>query len=154
MGILNGGTGFSPLLYDASVFAMRIAGNWQNMETVRVNNTGWNPASQSQRHTEDRIFSAGYTDNLWEDYISVGQAFSPIDERRTRDNLSVLANTSNSWRVGDGKDIKFNLTYESDRLDYVTGYETNYFDENIASFTERNKMRPKPIALVASGPIS
>lgn len=147
VGILNGGTGFSPLLYDASVFAMRIAGNWQNMETVRVNNTGWNPASQSQRHTEDRIFSAGYTDNLWEDYISVGQAFSPIDERRTRDNLSVLANTSNSWRVGDGKDIKFNLTYESDRLDYVTGYETNYFDENIASFTERNKMRTQAYRL-------
>lgn len=141
VGILNGGGGFSPLLYDASLFAMRIAGNWQNMETVRVNNTGWNPASQSQRHIEDRIFSGGYTDNLWEDYISVGLSSSPIDERRTRDNFSVLTNTSNSWHVDDGKDIKFNLTHESDRLDYVTGYETNYFDENIASFTERNIMR-------------
>lgn len=63
VGILNGGAGFSPLLYDASLFAMRIAGNWQNMETVRINNTGWNPTSQSQRYIEDRIFSAGYTDN-------------------------------------------------------------------------------------------
>ena len=33
-----------------------------------------------------------------------GTPSSPIDERRTRDNFSVLANTSNSWRVGKSKD--------------------------------------------------
>lgn len=141
VGILNGGLGFSPLSYDASLFAMRIAGNWQNMETIRVNNNGWNPSSQSQRHTEERIFSIGYTDNLWDDYISVGSSSSPIDEQRTRDNFSVLVNTSNSLRVGNGKDVKLNLTYESDRLDYKTGYETNYFDDNISPFTEKNNMR-------------
>ena len=41
---------------------MRMAGNWQNMETVRVNNDGWNPASQSQPQVvhvrEHRIPSA------------------------------------------------------------------------------------------------
>ena len=141
VGIFKGGGGFSPLLYDASLFAMRMAGNWQNMETVRVNNDGWNPASQSQRQLEDRIFNVGYTDNLGEDHISVRPPSSPIDERRTRDNFSVLANTSNSWRVGKSKDIKFNLMYESDRLDYRTGYETDYFDASIASFTESNIMR-------------
>ena len=31
IGILNGGMGAKPLLYDASVFAMRIARKWQNM---------------------------------------------------------------------------------------------------------------------------
>ena len=43
IGILNGGMGAEPLLYDASVFAMRIARKWQNMETLRLNDTGWNP---------------------------------------------------------------------------------------------------------------
>ena len=33
-GILNGGMGAEPLLYDASPFTMRIAKKWQNMETT------------------------------------------------------------------------------------------------------------------------
>lgn len=140
--ILNGGVGLSPLLYDASAFAMRIAGKWQSMETVRVNNTGWNPALQSTQHIIDnRIFGNGYVDMLWDDYIDAGIQSSPIDESRTRDNLSLLANTSNSWHIGEGKDVKFNLTYEGDRLDYLTGYETNYFNDDIPSFIERNQMR-------------
>lgn len=138
--ILNGGVGASPLLYDASAFAMRIAGKWQNMESVRVNNTGWNPASQSTQHIDNHIFGNGYVDMPWSDYINVGMQSSPIDESRTRGNLSVFANTSNSWHVGEGKDMKLNLTYEGDRLDYLTGYETNYFDDDIPSFIERNAM--------------
>ena len=139
--ILNGGVGLSPLLYDAAAFAMRIAGKWQNMETVRVNNTGWNPASQSTQHIDNDIFGNGYVDELWGDYINIGISSSPIDESRTRDNFSILANTSNSWHIGESKDVKFNLTYEGDRLDYLTGYETDYFDDEIPSFIERNSMR-------------
>ena len=139
--ILNGGIGASPLLYDASAFAMRIAGKWQNMETVRVNDTGWNPASQSTQHIYNDIFGNGYVDELWSDYINIGISSSPIDESRTRDNFSILANTSNSWHIGESKDMKFNLTYEGDRLDYLTGYETDYFDDEIPSFIELNSMR-------------
>ncbi len=139
--ILNGGVGLSPLLYDASAFAMRIAGKWQNMESIRVNNTGWNPASQSTQHIDNDIFGNGYVDKLWDDYINIGISSSPIDESRTRDNFSILANTSNSWHIGESKDMKFNLTYEGDRLDYLTGYETDYFDDDIPSFIERNSMR-------------
>ena len=139
--ILNGGVGLSPLLYDASAFAMRIAGKWQNMESIRVNNTGWNPASQSTQHIDNDIFGNGYVDKLWDDYINIGISSSPIDESRTRDNCSILANTSNSWHIGESKDMKFNLTYEGDRLDYLTGYETDYFDDEIPSFIERNSMR-------------
>ena len=120
---------------------MRIAGKWQNMETVRVNNTGWNPATQSTQHIYNDIFGNGYVDELWSDYINVGISSSPIDESRTRDNFSILANTSNSWHIGEGKDVKYNLTYEGDRLDYLTGYETNYFNDEIPSFIERNQMR-------------
>ena len=139
--ILNGGVGLSPLLYDASAFAMRIAGKWQNMESIRVNNTGWNPASQSTQHIDNDIFGNGYVDKLWDDYINIGISSSPIDESRTRDNFSILANTSNSWHIGESKDMKFNLTYEGDRMDYLTGYETDYFDDDIPSFIERNSMR-------------
>ena len=139
--ILNGGVGLSPLLYDASAFAMRIDGKWQSMESIRINNTGWNPASQSTQHIYNDIFCNGYVDKLWDDYINIGISSSPIDESRTRDNFSFIANTSNSWHIGESKDMKFNLTYEGDRLDYLTGYETDYFNDEIPSFKERNSMR-------------
>ena len=141
IGILNGGMGAKPLLYDASVFAMRIARKWQNMETLRLNDTGWNPSSQSQRHTDNTLPSSVYNDNPWPDYIAIGITSAPLDELRTRDNLSFLAQSSNSRHVADGLDVKLNATYQADRLDFTNSCTTRYFDKNIPSFLEQNTMR-------------
>lgn len=141
IGILDGGIGLSPVLYNASAFAMRISGKWQNMETVRINNTGWNPQSQSHKHTVSNLFSSDYTDYIWPDYINLATSSVPLAENRTRDNFSVLANSSNSWHLDKGKDVKFNLNYESDRLDNLSGYETNYLDEHIPRFIETNSLK-------------
>ena len=141
--IINGGIGAKPLLYDASLFAMRIAKKWQNMETLRLNDTGWNPASQSQRHTDDYIFGDGYRDNPWPDYISIGTTSAPLDELRTRDNLSFLAQTSNARHVADGFDVRLNATYQVDRLDFANTSTTRYFDAAIPSFIEQNTMRSR-----------
>ena len=140
IGILNGGMGAKPLLYDASVFAMRIARKWQNMETLRLNDTGWNPNSQSQRHTDNTFPSSGYNDNPWPDYIAIGITSAPLDELRTRDNLSFLAQSSNARHVADGFDVKLNATYQADRLDFTNSCTTRYFDKNIPSFLEQNTM--------------
>ena len=141
IGILNGGMGAEPLLYDASLFAMRIARKWQNMETLRLNDTGWNPNSQSQRHTDNTLPGSGYNDNPWPDYIAIGTTSAPLDELRTRDNLSFLAQSSNSRHVADGLDVKLNATYQADRLDFTNSCTTRYFDKNIPSFIEQNTMR-------------
>ena len=141
IGILNGGMGAEPLLYDASLFAMRIAKKWQNMETLRLNDTGWNPSSQSQRHTDNTLPGSGYNDNPWPDYIAIGITSAPLDELRTRDNLSFLAQSSNSRHVADGLDVKLNATYQADRLDFANSCTTRYFDKNIPSFLEQNTMR-------------
>ena len=141
IGILNGGMGAEPLLYDASVFAMRIARKWQNMETLRLNDTGWNPNSQSQRHTDNTLPGSVYNDNSWPDYIAIGITSAPLDELRTRDNLSFLAQSSNSRHVADGLDVKLNATYQADRLDFTNSCTTRYFDKNIPSFLEQNSMR-------------
>ena len=141
IGILNGGMGAEPLLYDASLFAMRIAKKWQNMETLRLNDTGWNPSSQSQRHTDNTLLISGYNDNAWPDYIAIGITSAPLDELRTRDNLSFLAQSSNARHVADGLDVKLNATYQADRLDFTNSCTTRYFDKNIPSFLEQNTMR-------------
>ena len=141
IGILNGGMGAEPLLYDASVFAMRIARKWQNMETLRLNDTGWNPNSQSQRHTDNTLPGSVYNDNPWPGYIAIGTTSAPLDELRTRDNLSFLAQSSNARHVADGLDVKLNATYQADRLDFTNSCTTRYFDKNIPSFLEQNTMR-------------
>ena len=141
IGILNGGMGAEPLLYDASLFAMRIAKKWQNMETLRLNDTGWNPSSQSQRHTDNTLLISGYNDNPWPEYIAIGTTTAPLDELRTRDNLSFLAQSSNARHVADGLDVKLNATYQADRLDFTNSCTTRYFDKNIPSFIEQNTMR-------------
>ncbi len=141
IGILNGGMGAEPLLYDASLFAMRIARKWQNMETLRLNDTGWNPSSQSQRHTDYALLNSGYNDNPWPDYIAIGTTSAPLDELRTRNNLSFLAQSSNARHVADGFDVKLNATYQADRLDFANTCTTRYFDKNIPSFLEQNTMR-------------
>ena len=141
IGILNGSMGTKPLLYDASLFAMRIAKKWQNMETLRLNDTGWNPSSQSQRHTDYTLLNSIYNDNQWPEYIAIGTTSAPLDELRTRDNLSFLAQSSNARHVADGVDVKLNATYQADRLDFTNSCTTRYFDKNIPSFLEQNTMR-------------
>ena len=141
IGIMNGSIGTEPLLYDASLFAMRIAKKWQNMETLRLNGTGWNPNSQSQKHTDYTLLNSGYNDNPWPTYIAIGTTSAPLDELRTRDNLSFLAQSSNSRHVADGLDVKLNATYQADRLDFTNSCTTRYFDKNIPSFLEQNTMR-------------
>ena len=141
IGILNGGMGAEPLLYDASLFAMRIAKKWQNMETLRLNDTGWNPSSQGQRHTDNTLLNSGYNDNPWPNYIAIGTTSAPLDELRIRDNLSFLAQSSNACHVADGVDVKLNATYQADRLDFTNSCTTRYFDKNIPSFLEQNTMR-------------
>ena len=123
------------------LFAMRIAKKWQNMETLRLNDTGWNPNSQSQRHTDYTIPGSGNNDNPWPDYIAIGTTSAPLDELRIRDNLSFLAQSSNARHVADGLDVKLNATYQTDRPDFTNSCTTRYFDKNIPSFLEQNTMR-------------
>ncbi|GHT69367.1 TonB-dependent receptor [Bacteroidia bacterium] len=143
-GIVNGGTGFSPLLYDASLFAMRIAGKRQCMETARINNTGWNPASQSARHTTDNLFgTTTLMQNQLPDYITVGEYATPTEERRIRFNQSCLFNTTNSITLKNDYDIKANITYESDNLDFTRSSYTGYFDNSLSPLTETEYLRTR-----------
>jgi hypothetical protein len=136
VGVANGGTGFSPFLYDASLFAMHIAGKRQDMETIKFNNTGWNPASQNTRFTYDKLFGSAYQSDLLLDYISVGNLSTPLDEKRTRFNHSVFFNTTHSVKLNSDYDVRTNLTYEGNKLDFARKAHTDYFDPSIAPFIE------------------
>ena len=140
VGVAQAAAGVSPLLYDGSLYAMRMASKIQNIVTLKADNTGWNPANEIQEHDFNDMFSSDYSSSLWPEYISADITEAPLTEKRTRDNLSWLANAITAWKSGDtSTGLIFN--YMGDRLDYNSGVATDYFSPQIPRFVQNNSQR-------------
>lgn len=142
VGVAKGAVGVQPLLFDGSLFTMRMAPRVQNMLTVKADNTGWNPADEIQDHDLDLMFSSDYTPSLWPEYISADMTDAPLSERRTRDNLSWLADAITSWKTGDAS-MRLRLDYTGDRLDYGSGVVTDYLTPQIPTFAQHDSQRTR-----------
>jgi len=140
VGVAQAATGVEPLLYDGLLYSMRIAPSIQNVITLRGGNTGWNPASQIKEHDFNDMFSSDYSRSLWPEYISADLMSAPLTEKRTRDNISWIANAISAWKRGDtSMRLKFN--YMGDRLDYNSCLITNYLSQSIPEFVQRDALR-------------
>lgn len=140
VGVAKAGSGVQPCLYDGSLYAMRIASKAQNVLTLRGGNTGWNPDEQMTEHDFNDISFTGYSESLWQEYIAADVVNAPLNEKRTRDNLSWLANSITAWKRGDTS-MRFKLNYTGDRLDYNYGLRTDYFSQSIPEFFQNNSLR-------------
>ena len=139
-GVARAGVGLMPFLFDASLYTMRIAPRIQNIITLKADNTGWNPANEIQEHDFDDMFSQGYVPTLWPEYISADMVDAPLSEKRTRDNLSWIADAITAWKSGDTS-MRLKLDYMGDRLDYRSGVTTDYFSQQIPQFVQNNTQR-------------
>lgn len=137
VGVAQAAAGVSPFLYDGSLYTMRIGPATQNIITLKADNTGWNPANEIQEHDFDVMFSSDYTSAVWPEYISADMVDAPLSEKRTRDNLSWLANAITAWKSGDTS-MRLKLNYMGDRLDYSSGVTTDYFSSQIPRFVQNN----------------
>ena len=140
VGVAQAATGVQPFLYDGSLFAMRMARKIQNMITLKADNTGWNPANEIRDHNFGEMFSWEYVSSLWPEYISADFVNVPLSEKRTRDNLSWLANAITAWKSGDTS-MRLKLNYMGDRLDYRSGITTDYFSNEIPTFIQNDNQR-------------
>lgn len=140
VGVAKAGTGSQPWLYDGSLYLMRIATKVHNIQTLRGGNTGWNPADQIMEHDFDDMDFTGYSEVLWPDYIAADIVNAPLNEKRTRDNLSWLANSITGWKRSDTS-MRFKLNYVGERLDYNSGLRTDYFSQSIPEFVQNNNLR-------------
>lgn len=142
VGVAKVGTGVEPWLYDGSLYAMRIAPKVQNVLTLRGGNTGWNPAEQIAEHDFNDMFSDDYRENLWPEFIAADIASASLCEKRTRDNLSWIANLITAWKSGDAS-MRFKLNYVGDRLDYNSSLQTDYFSQSIPEFIQNDALRSR-----------
>ncbi len=101
--------GFSPALWNGSLFAMCIAKRFSTMNSAKSCNTGDNIGAE-----------VGYTGSLsgysLPQYISVGTSAAPIGNLRTRFNTSHLYNTSNMLRLGEDYSMHVDASYLYERL--------------------------------------
>ncbi len=142
VGVAKAGTGVTPWLYDGSLYAMRIASKVHNILTMRVGNTGWNPDEQIMEHDFNDMSFSGYSESLWREYISADIVNAPLNDKRTRDDLSWIANLITAWKRGDTS-MRFKLNYVGERLDYNYGLHTDYFSQSIPEFLQNSSLRTK-----------
>lgn len=141
-GVAQVAAGLKPFLYSGSLYSMRIGQKRQDIITLKADNTGWNPANEIKEHDFDEMFSSDYASTLWPGYISGNIVNAPLSEKRTRDNLSWIANAITAWKSGDtSMRLKFN--YLGDRLDYNSGVTTDYFSQHIPEFIQHNSQHTR-----------
>lgn len=132
--------GARPFLYNSSLYAMRIGPKSQNLITLKADNTGWNPANEILEHDFDDMFSSDFVASLWPEFISADSINIPLSDKRSRDNLSWLANVITAWKAGDSS-MRLKFNYMADRLDCNSGVTTDYFNPHIPRFIQNNLQR-------------
>lgn len=132
-GSAGGGWSWQPegAVWDGELFAMAVMQGFQNITTLRTNNTG---EDLSASNTD---FFADARGTGLSRYISIGLPGVPsLDRKRTFFNRSFLVSTNNLWKLGRGE-VKANIDYSFNRITSEASNVTTYFlDEGNQVITE------------------
>lgn len=132
-GDAGGGWSWQPegAIWYGELFAMAVMPGFQNITTLRSNNTGENLASSSTDFFADRR-QTGLSQ-----YIGVGLPGLPsLSDKRTLFNRSFLVSTNSLWKFGRGE-FKANIDYSFNRVTADASNITTYFlDEGNRIITE------------------
>lgn len=122
-GDAGGGYSWQPegAIWDGELFAMAVMLGFQNITTLRTNNSGENLASSSTDFFADRR-QTGLSQ-----YIGVGLPGLPsLSDKRTLFNRSFLVSTNSLWKFGRGE-FKANIDYSFNRVTADASNITTYF---------------------------
>lgn len=122
-GDAGGGWSWQPegAIWDGELFAMAAMAGFQNITTLRTNNTGEDLASSNTDFFAERR-GTGLSK-----YVSIGLPDAPsLDSKRTLFNRSSLVSTNNLWKLKNGE-LKANIDYSFDRLAANASNITTYF---------------------------
>ena len=112
--------GFSPALWNGSLFAMCLGKRFSTINSLKSNNTG----SDIGAETGITGMGAGYA---LPQYISTGTSAAPIGRLRTRFNTSHLVNTANMLRLGEDYTLNIDASYLYERLTSDNASATTYY---------------------------
>lgn len=121
----DAGSGYSwepaVAIWDGELFAMAVMPGFQNITTLRTNNTGENLSS-----SETDFFAENRQTGLSRQ-VSIGLPGVPsLSDKRTLFNRSFLVSTNNLWKFGRGE-FKANIDYSFNRVEAAAENITTYF---------------------------
>ena len=122
-GDAGGGWSWQPecAVWDGELFAMAVMPGFQNITTMRTNNTGENLSSSSTDFFADRR-QTGLSQ-----YIGIGLPGVPsLSDKRTLFNRSFMVSTNSLWKLKNGE-FKANLDYSFNRVTADAANITIYF---------------------------
>ena len=132
-GDAGGGYSWQPegAVWDSELFAMAVMPGFQNITTLRTNNTGENLASSSTD------FFADLRQTKLSQYVGVGLPGVPsLSDKRTLFNSSFLVSTNSLWKLKNGE-FKTNIDYSFNRVTADASDITTYFlDDGNRMITE------------------
>lgn len=132
-GDVGGGYSWQPegAVWDGELFAMAVMPGFQNITTLRTNNTGENLASSSTDFFADRR-QTGLSQ-----YVGAGLPGVPsLSDKRTLFNRSFLISTNSLWKLKNGE-FKTNIDYSFNRVTADASDITTYFlDDGNRMITE------------------
>lgn len=122
-GDAGGGYSWEPAgaIWDEELFAMAVMPGFQNITTLRTNNTGENLSSSGTD------FFAENRQTGLSRQVSIGLPGVPsLSDKRTLFNRSFLVSTNNLWKFGRGE-FKANIDYSFNRVEAAAENITTYF---------------------------
>lgn len=122
-GDAGGGYSWEPTgaIWDGELFAMAVMPGFQNITTLRTNNTGENLSSSGTD------FFAENRQTGLSRQVSIGLPGVPsLSDKRTLFNRSFLVSTNNLWKFGRGE-FKANIDYSFNRVEAAAENITTYF---------------------------
>lgn len=132
-GDAGGGWSWQPegAVWDGELFAMAVMPGFQNITTLRTNNTGEDLASSGTDFFADRR-QTGLSR-----YVEVGlPGVPPLSDKRTLFNRSFLVSTNSLWKLRNGE-FKANIDYSFNSVTANASNITTYFlDEGDRLITE------------------
>ncbi|MDE6576982.1 MAG: TonB-dependent receptor [Muribaculaceae bacterium] len=123
-GKVGGGWATQPhgAVWEADLFGMMIMGKYQNITTLKANNTGERVSDQLTNFYLDRA------EEKISPYLSLSLPVPPeLRLKSTYLNRSWMVSTNNLWKVGDGSDMKLQLDYLNDRVTTNASTRTIYY---------------------------
>lgn len=122
-GDAGGGYSWEPAgaIWDGELFALAVMPGFQNITTLRTNNTGENLSSSGTD------FFAENRQTGLSRQVSIGlPGVSSLSDKRTLFNRSFLVSTNNLWKFGRGE-FKANIDYSFNRVEAAAENITTYF---------------------------
>lgn len=121
----HAGAGYScqpeGVAWDGNLFAMAVMGSFQNISTLKTNNTGTNLTDQMTD------FFAGRRETDLSPYVTVSLPSVPsLKEKRTLFNRSALFSSNSLWKLKNGE-FKAQLDYSFNRVTSDAANVTTYF---------------------------